>query len=88
MIFMLCRHRVADFVRWHKVFESHAEAQREAGLHVLYLLHDTIDYNHITYLFRVDDVDKAKAFTQAPVASEAVQESGIIGPFEMLYLTD
>lgn len=31
---MLCRNRVADFDTWWKVFESHAEDHRAAGLHL------------------------------------------------------
>ena len=51
MLYMLCKHRVADFTKWHGVFASHAEAQRIAGLHLLHLLRDTADPNHIVYLF-------------------------------------
>ena len=43
MNFMLCKHKVADFEKWHAVFRSHAEAQREAGLHILHVLRDASD---------------------------------------------
>jgi hypothetical protein len=85
---MLCKHRVADFTKWHRVFKSHTEAHRKAGLQLLHLLHDTTDPNHIVYLFRVHDVNKAKALTQAPDASQAAQDSGVIGVPELLFLND
>jgi len=40
MIFMLVRHKVADFARWKKIFDSHKEAQEKAGLKVEYLYGD------------------------------------------------
>ncbi len=88
MTYMLCKHRVADFSRWHKVFASHTEAQKRAGLHLLYLLREDSDPNSLVYLFKVEDVPRAQAFTETPAAAEAAQESGIIGPFELLYLHD
>jgi hypothetical protein len=88
MTYMLCKHRVHDFERWHKIFASHAEAQRKSGLHLLYLLRATNDQNQIVYLFKVDDMDVAKAFTQAPEATEAGEQSGVIGKPEIILLND
>jgi len=88
MQYMLCKHRVVDFNRWYRIFKSHEQAAHEAGLHLLHLLRDTSDPNHIVHLFRVDDVAQARAFTQAPEAEEAANDSGVVGPFELLYLAD
>jgi hypothetical protein len=86
--YLFCRHKVVEYDAWRGVFDSHANAQREAGLHVLHVLRGADDPNLVVMLFRVDDVEKAKAFTEAPSASEAGRESGVIGPAEMLYLTE
>jgi hypothetical protein len=88
MIYMLCKHRVRDFEQWHRIFASHAEAQEKSGLHLLYLLRDTNDQNHIVYLFKVDNMNTAKAFTEAPEASAAAEESGVIGTPEIILLND
>jgi hypothetical protein len=88
MTYMLCKHRVKDFERWHGVFASHVEAQEKVGLHLLYLLRATIDPNHVVYLFKVDDINAAKAFTETPAASEAGEESGVIGRPEIILLND
>jgi hypothetical protein len=88
MVYMLCKHRVQDFAKWHRVFSSHAEAQRKAGLHLLHLLRDTTDPNHIVYLFKVDNMQTAKSFTDAPEASKAGEESGVIGRPEIILLND
>jgi hypothetical protein len=87
MDYMLCKHKVADFDRWHDVFLAHAEAQREAGLHILHVLRDAADPDMVVMWFRIDDMEKAKAFTSTPEAREAADESGVIGVPEVLYLS-
>ena len=88
MTYLFCRHKVAEYSKWRRVFDSHAAAQREAGLHVLHVLRSADDPDVVVMLFRVDDVAKARAFTEAPSASEAGHESGVIGPVEICFLTE
>lgn len=88
MLYLFVRHKVADFDRWYSVFESHDEAQKEAGLHLLHLLRDTDDRNLVILLFRVDDLEKARAFLEAPSASEAAQNSGVIDVPEFSFLRE
>ena len=78
MTHMLCRNKVASFEKWREVFRSHEAAHREAGLVLEYLWRDAADPENVFYLFRVEDLEKAKAFISAPDAAEAAQESGVI----------
>ena len=88
MHYLLCKHKVADYTKWRRVFDSHAEAQREAGLHLLHLLRDTVDPNVVVLFFRADDLGKARAFTEAPSAGEAAEVSGVIGVPEVSWLVE
>ncbi len=88
MYYLLCKHKVADYAKWRRVFDSHVEAARESGLHLLHVLRDTVDPNLVVLLFRVDDLSKAKAFTEAPSASEAAESSGVIGVPEISFLSE
>jgi len=87
MFYLLCKHKVTDFAKWHEVFKSHADAQREAGLYLLHLLRDTADPSLVVMLFRTDDPQRAKAFTETPDAREAGEISGVIGVPEILLLS-
>ncbi|MCX6144193.1 MAG: hypothetical protein NTZ35_13340 [Ignavibacteriales bacterium] len=71
MTYMFCKHRVHDFEQWHRVFVSHAEGQKKAVLHLLYLFREANDPNLVIYLFKVDNINSAKAFTETPDASRA-----------------
>jgi hypothetical protein len=85
MPYLYVRQKVVDFDQWYSVFRSHDEAQQEAGLKDLQLLTDVGDPNIVVCFFKVDDVDKARAFTQSGDASEAQKESGMIGEPEILW---
>ena len=88
MAYLFVRQRVSDFDRWLRVFESHAEAQKEAGLRDLQLLRDRNDPQAVVCFFRVEDLEKARAFTQSPGAEEGKTDSGVIGEPEVLFLQE
>ena len=88
MPYLYVRQKVADFDQWYSVFRSHDGAQQEASLKDLQLLRDVGDPNIVVCFFKVDDVDKARAFIQSGDASEAQKESGMIGEPEVLWLNE
>jgi len=75
---MLCRNRVADFPAWKAVFDSHALAHREAGLHLRDLWRDLSDPNDVFFVFEVRDVERARAFIRDPLAAAAGRASGVL----------
>ena len=78
MTHLLCRNKVHDFDKWLKIFSSHKAAHVKAGLILEHLWQASDDPNNIFYLFRVEDIAKARAFLSAPDASGAAQASGVI----------
>ena len=86
---MLCRNKVRDFDKWLEIFSSHKAAHAEAGLILEHLWQASDDPNNIFYLFRVEDIAKARAFLSAPDASEAAGTSGVIeGEFHFVERAD
>ena len=77
-VHMLCRNRVADFERWKRVFESHTEAHRGAGLELLALWRKQDEPNEVFFLFSVESVERARAFVEAPQAADAGEEAGVL----------
>lgn len=78
MVLMFCRNRVADFVRWKAIFDSHAPAHRQAGLRLVHLGRSLEDANDVFFTFEVADLEEARAFVTAP-DSEAIGEvAGVI----------
>ena len=86
MKYLMVKHKVEDFERWHKVFASHAQAQREAGLKDPQVFRSADDPNRVTFLFRVEDVDKMRAFSESGEAAAARKSSGVMGEPEVFLL--
>ena len=78
MLVMLCRNRVEDYDKWKSIFDSHASAQRDAGIELIHLWRDTEDPNNVFFMFRVTDLHKAEAFISTPEASEVGKASGVL----------
>jgi hypothetical protein len=61
---LLCRYSVAGLYGWKDVFDHEAWARRKAaGLKLLHILRCSADPNCVFLLFRVEDMEKALAFT-------------------------
>jgi len=78
MIYMLCRTRTVDFARWKTVFDSHAEAHRNAGLRLVRLWRSVEEPDNVFFLFEADSIDRARQFIDAPASAQAGEDAGVI----------
>jgi hypothetical protein len=78
MIYMLCRNRVADYQTWRREFDSQKEASVEAGLALVKLWQSLDDPNNVFFLFKVDSLEKARAFISAPGNAEIGKAAGVL----------
>ena len=78
MKYMLCRNRVRNFDHWKRVFDSHADAHRSAGLKLVHLWQDEDIPSQVFFLFEVQDAARARAFVNSPDATKSARESGLI----------
>ena len=85
MLYMLVRHKVADFARWKRIFDSHKEAQEKAGLKLKHLWRNIDNSNEVFFLFEVDDLKKAQAFlsSQDPKVKD---EAGVTDEPDLYFL--
>ncbi|MEW5874348.1 MAG: DUF3764 family protein [Candidatus Zixiibacteriota bacterium] len=83
---LLVHHKVADFDEWKRVFDSHATAQREAGLHIDRIFRGIDDPSEITLLFEVTNLERARAFVASSDVPRAQSQSGVIGTPEIRFL--
>ncbi|HSA94300.1 MAG TPA: hypothetical protein VLE48_14905, partial [Terriglobales bacterium] len=84
---MLVRHKVADFNAWKQVFDSHAEAQREAGLRVDRVLRNFDNANEVFILFEVTDVDKARGFVSSPMVPQVMKMAGVVDKPDIYFVS-
>jgi hypothetical protein len=86
MPYLLVRHKVADFAQWKRVFDSHAEAQRQSGLCIEKVLRNIDDPQEVILFFEVTDLGKARGFVSSPEVPRAKEESGVVDKPDIYFL--
>ena len=89
MKYMLCRNRVEDYQTWRNVFDSHAEAQREAGMRVVNVWRAVDEPNNVFFLFEIDSIEAVNVFMNQPIAEEGREQARVIdGDYHFLDSTN
>jgi heme-degrading monooxygenase HmoA len=86
MTHLLVRHNVTDFTKWKPVYDAHLAARQQAGLREKNLLRSVNNPNEVVLLFEAEDLQKAQAFTESSDLLAAMQEAGVVGKPEILFL--
>ncbi|MBI3897019.1 MAG: hypothetical protein HY308_01850 [Gammaproteobacteria bacterium] len=71
MGYLLGRHVLDDVEGWKKMMESHRQGHLQAGLHFQQVWSNADNPREIFFLFKVDDLNKAKSF---------LKEAGALDP--------
>jgi len=88
MVHVLVRHKVADYIRWKKAFDSHLNARKRAGETECHVFHNVDDPHEITVLAGWQTVEEARRFMNSDELREKMQEAGVQGKPEIQYLED
>jgi hypothetical protein len=75
---MLVSHRVVDFDRWWKVFESTTRERNSGGLQLEKLWRTVDDPNVFFFLLSVQDRQKAEEFLARPESVAAGEAAGVL----------
>lgn len=85
---VLIRHRQQDFETWKAAFDDHESFRRAHGARSERVFRNADDPNETLVLLEWDDLDAARAFSQSPELREKMQEAGVTGPPEVVFLDD
>ena len=86
MPYLLVRLRVADYSNWKAIFDSHAGAQKRAGLRVTHIMRNADDPNEVVTLFEAETIAGAKGFVYSPEVPQSKQDSGVIDDPDIYFL--
>ena len=81
-------HEVADVDAWKASFDEHEAKRLENGIHFVGMGIDGENNNLVYLMFAIDDVDKAKAFTESEDLKTAMENAGVTGEPTMTWLTE
>jgi hypothetical protein len=71
---------VANYASWLPGYESHDSSRLAAGLHNYVVGRDVSDSNMVLVALRMDDLEKAKAFSSSPELGATMKKVGVTGP--------
>jgi hypothetical protein len=83
---VLIRHKVSDFGSWKTGFDAHKSKRAEAGLTHEQVLRSADDANEVVILCKAQDLNRAKAFMNAPGLREAMQAAGVADKPDIYFL--
>jgi hypothetical protein len=86
MGYLLVRHKVKEFYEWKRVFDSHHDAQRRAGLKIEKVMRNLYDPEEVFLLFEVTDLAKARGFVFSPEVPDAQSQSGIVDKPDIYFM--
>jgi ribosome-binding factor A len=86
MPYLMVRLKVRDFPQWKRVFDSHAEAQRQFGLRLEKVVRNLDDPNEVVTWFEVTDLAKARVFVSSLEVPRAQEDSGVVDTPDIYFL--
>jgi hypothetical protein len=87
MPFLLVRHKVSDFDKWKRVFDSHAAAQQRAGLKIIRIMRNVEDPSEVVLFFEAKTIEGAKGFVFSPEVPQSKEQSGVVDKPDIYFLT-
>jgi quinol monooxygenase YgiN len=88
MATVLIRHTVEDFDEWKPGFDAHADTRTEYGSEGYRLFTVDGDRNEVVALFEWDSTANAKRFFEESDVKERMDELGVVGEPEVLFLDE
>lgn len=85
---VLVKHRVNSYEDWKTAFDNFASARKSSGEKSFRILHTEDDPNDLTLLFEWDTKENAEKFMASPELKSAMQDGGVAGAPQILFLRD
>jgi hypothetical protein len=87
MPYLLVRHKVSDFDKWKRVFDSHAAAQQRAGLKIIHIMRNVEDPSEVVLFFEAETIEGARGFVFSPEVPQSKEQSGVTDKPDIYFLT-
>jgi hypothetical protein len=84
---MTVKHKVADFDKFLASYEAHDSLRLANGIHSYVIGRGVTDPNLILVATKIDDIEKAKAFSKSADLKQAMQKAGVTGKPAISFVT-
>jgi heme-degrading monooxygenase HmoA len=86
MPYLLVRHKVEDYAKWKPVYDKNGGARKAGGSKGARVFRNANNPKEIVVLTEWDDLAKARQFSQSEDLKKAMQQGGVTGAPEVLFL--
>lgn len=84
---LIATHKVANFAKWMTSYEEHDSMRLASQIHSYVIGRGMQDSNMVMVAVKVDDMDKAKAFSKDANLKEAMKKGGVMGAPTFNFIT-
>jgi hypothetical protein len=84
---MSVTHKVADYDKFQASYDEHDSLRLANGLHSYVIARGVDDPNTIMVVVKVDDIEKAKAFSKDAGLKNAMKQAGVVGAPTIIFST-
>jgi heme-degrading monooxygenase HmoA len=88
MPYILVRHKVQDYNKWHPIYSEHGAARKAGGSKGARLFRSANDPNELVILLEWDDLQKAQQFTGSQDLREAMERAGVADRPDIYFLEE
>src|SRR5262245_36486147 len=79
MAMLIVQLRVRDYRRWRRLFDAQAHLRKKATMGSAQVYRDADAPHKLAIVFKVQDIDKAKAYLDSTQLHEVMKAAGVIG---------
>ncbi len=88
MVHVIVRHKVADYGKWKKTFDSHLNHRMAAGETGFRVFQSIEDPRDVTVLTDWESMASARRFMQSDDLRQAMQSGGVVGSPDVNFVLD
>lgn len=88
MPYTITRQSVAEYAKWRRAFEEHADEREEAGSRGGHIFRNDEDAGDVIVFLAWEDLDRAREYLESDLVREEWEKGGVEGEPEVLYLEE
>jgi len=88
MVYLLIRHPVESYTKWKPLYDADAENRKKAGSLGAQLMRSVQNENELVVITTWPDVQSARAFVESEALKKTMEEAGVVGAPEIVYLEE
>ena len=88
MVYVMIKHKVADYDKWKAIFDSDTDARKAAGQISERVFRNQADPSETVLLFEWESAEKVKEFMESDHLKQKMADAGVTSPPDVVFLDE